>query len=115
MSAGHTPGPWVVCIEDGDNCAHTVFAEHQLLNGRIEAGLWDDFVVCAGLNHANCEANARLIAAAPDMLEVLIEVDRENSAALAGMKDDDIEPPNWFVDQCQKVKDAIARATGATP
>ena len=56
--------------------------------------------------------DARLIAAAPDMLEVLIEVDRENSAALASMKDDDIEPPNWFIDQCQKIKDAITKATG---
>ena len=114
MSAGHTPGPWVVCATHDDERFFSVFTKHQLDNDQINSVTSDDFVVSAGLNHDNFEANARLIAAAPELLEVLIEVDRENSAALAGMKDDDIQPPNWFVDQCQKVKDAITKATGET-
>jgi len=31
----------------------------------------DDFIAVTNLNHENCEANARLIAAAPDLLEAL--------------------------------------------
>lgn len=68
--AKHTLGPWVVCIQDDDDKAFEIFAERQLVNGRISAEKWDDAVARAGLNHKEFEANARLIATAPDLLEV---------------------------------------------
>ena len=69
MSAGHTPGPWIVCVQDGDPWgAHTVFAEDQLENGVISADGWDWQIASACVNHENFEANARLIASAPDLL-----------------------------------------------
>lgn len=71
MSAGHTPGPWVVCIEDGDDRAFTIFAEDQLEGGRIDGGCRDNAIAAAGLNHENFEANAHLIAAAPELLAAL--------------------------------------------
>lgn len=74
MSTQYTPGPWVVCIQDGEDDAYTVFAESQLTNGRIADGKWDDAVASAGLNHKNCEANARLIAAAPELLTALQKI-----------------------------------------
>ena len=67
MSA-HTPGPWVVCLEDDMTVPHTVFAADRLVNDRVEAAVWDFSVATAGLNDENCEANARLIAAAPELL-----------------------------------------------
>ena len=61
----HTPGPWVVA---GPN-----------LIDQADAGIWGsgefDFVICDmqrdGYEDAEQGANARLIAAAPDLLEAL--------------------------------------------
>ena len=107
MSAGFTPGPWAAGVRAGGfiDITHSSNKPGDITRAlcRVQSRItWA----------AESMANARLIAAAPDMLEVLIEVDRENSAGLASMEDDDIEPPNWFIDQCQKIKDAIAKATG---
>ena len=108
MSAGHTPGPWVVCVEDESPWgAHEVFAEHQLVNGRIEAVAWDNCVASAGLNHDNYEANARLIAAAPDMLEALTMVrDADDDCWRDGLP---VIPGNSRA----KIDVVIAKATGA--
>lgn len=72
MKTSHTPGPWSICAADDDKeVAYTVFADSQLVNGRIEADSWDDHIAKAGLNHANYESNARLIAAAPNLLDAI--------------------------------------------
>lgn len=62
---GHTPGPWMV-LDDG-----------QTIDGglTITAGGLDGFRVAhvnpdVGDEHICCEANARLIAAAPELLRV---------------------------------------------
>lgn len=67
----HTPGPWVVCMEDDGDAAVTIFAASQLRDGRIAADEWDDCIALAGLNHNESEANAHLMAAAPDLYEAL--------------------------------------------
>lgn len=72
MNAQHTPGPWSVCVQDDSSFPpHTIFADSQIHDGIIKADEWDNFVACAGLNHENVEANARLIAAAPELLDVV--------------------------------------------
>ena len=67
MSA-HTPGPWLRDTKSGINC-----------DVRAESGR--KVVLCLGLRTANpnepkyrdeCDANAKLIASAPDLLEQLI-------------------------------------------
>lgn len=63
MSAKHTQGPLVVCVQDGDDEAFTIFAKRQLKRGRIDGDTWDNYIAVAGLNHKNFEANARRIAA----------------------------------------------------
>lgn len=65
----HTPGPWTVAADpDSENDVYyAVFAEDGISDARFE----DDFIAVTNLNHANNEANARLIAAAPDLLAVL--------------------------------------------
>ena len=74
MTAKHTPGPWVVCVQEGDDVAYTVFAKSQLRDGRIAPEDWDNCIASAGLNHQEVEQNARLIASAPAMLAMLQEL-----------------------------------------
>jgi hypothetical protein len=74
----HTPGPWILCFQDDDAepSAGVVFATEQLVGGRIPSTNWDDAVAYCGRNHLNHEvyANARLIAAAPELLEALRDI-----------------------------------------
>lgn len=101
MKTAHTPGPWSVCVADDDQeVACTVFADSQLVNGRIEAGSWDDHIATAGLNHENYEANAHLIAASPDLLTWL-------KWALDRVKDD--AKSSW---QYEQARASISKATG---
>ena len=106
MNTAHTDGPWFVCLQDGDEKACTIFAEHQVENGRIHADVWDCYVAEAGINHKEFEANARLIAAAPELLEalqaVLLDVENlDNESCISA-------------DVGQKVRASIAKATGVT-
>ena len=66
--AKHTPGPWQVTIDCGANVIRA--AEKEVRDGVI-AYMFSDYVASTwgGVN----EANARLIAAAPELLEVLHE------------------------------------------
>jgi hypothetical protein len=96
MSAQHTPGPWKV--KAGTNA---------VLAGRKQ--------ICSHVNAASAlpvnmledqeiaQANARLIAAAPEMLEVL--------KTLCDMADDG-DVACW-VAEWDKARAAIAKATGA--
>ena len=66
--AMHTPGPW---LTDRRN-VHTgqiATIHHCLNNDWVE--IWTDKWAETGLGEAEQEANARLIAAAPDLLEAL--------------------------------------------
>src|SRR6188474_266342 len=107
MSAKPTPGPWIVCMQDDDERCFTVFAQSQLEGGLIKAGAWDDYVVRAGLNHPNFEANARLAAASWELLTELQKLLAAYRAlAKLGHSEDDaytVGPHN-----------AIAKATGET-
>ena len=71
MSAKHTPGPW---LTDRRN-AHTgqiATIHHCLNNDWIE--IWTDKWAETGLGEGEQEANARLIAAAPELLDALTEI-----------------------------------------
>jgi hypothetical protein len=95
MEAKHTPGPWRV-------------------NNNVEA--WepwadaievctDDEVICftGGRDADRQKINARLIAAAPDMLEALKGVRRVNRKSITGIE----ARAAWIA-----VSEAIAKATG---
>jgi hypothetical protein len=86
----HTPGPWTIQSEES---ALDYQMEHW-----IQAEGEDLCVV-------NSEADARLIAAAPDLLQVM----KEFKSAL------DLQDPNFDADTwLDRVDAAIAKATGAT-
>ena len=83
MSAKHTPGPW---LTDRNN-VHTgqiATVYHCIGNDWIE--IWTDKWLETGLGEGEQEANARLIAAAPDLLAALQSV-LSNSLDSQGLAD----------------------------
>ena len=92
----HTPGPWRIVRIDGE-LVGSIFRGKT----RICAGIIDDIKL-----HSEAEANAHLIAAAPEMLEVLEwlaeEFDRRDLGDGAMFCDSDIE----------QVRAAIRKARG---
>lgn len=70
--SGHTKGPWLI---DGQ----TVYA--LVREGRHDVNRFSARVQSSGLSAADdaeCEANARVMATAPDLLEALRELDPAN-------------------------------------
>ena len=98
MNTKHTPGPWVV------KHGRDVFkGSRRICN--VNAGI--ELAIGASMNTA--EANARLIAAAPDLLEASIEylAAGENSMNT----DDDIAAMIRFGKAEKSMRAAIAKAT----
>lgn len=91
LLAAHTPGPW--SVRDADTVAY-------IQSGRA-ARIADvhSFLPTFGPGREERNANARLIAAAPDMLEALQYIDANPEAVFSVV--------------LQKVRAAISRATGA--
>lgn len=126
MKIKHTPGPWIICAEEGSYFPeHRIFAESDLKDGRIEAGDWDFFVADVGISCKNHKANARLIAQAPTLLAELKNARAfiqehhdsfvESCTNLAtGLIDDydDILTAEASQDLLNGIDDAIAKATG---
>lgn len=103
----HTPGPWhyLEAWSDRKNehlCFHTLHAE----NGKILASTW------AGPHIAN----ARLIAAAPELLEALkFYADRENHIQHTRplrIGNGAITQSNYEIDEGDKARKAITRVCG---
>ena len=72
MESKHTPGPWWLGVSEHGRHFRAVDAKGH---GELATVVWlmdDDDLYCAP--SPECEANARLIAAAPDLLEALIKV-----------------------------------------
>ena len=70
MEARHTPGKWEVYYrmpsQENDNCTNNSI----MVEGRNIADVWaSNGHICK--TKAECDANARLIAAAPELLEAL--------------------------------------------
>jgi hypothetical protein len=71
MSGQHTPGPWVATQEFANRWRITAPAAEGMVPESL--AIVTHTVLEAGSHGENTEANARLIAAAPDLLEALIE------------------------------------------
>ncbi|WP_244828471.1 hypothetical protein [Caballeronia sp. TF1N1] len=74
MKTKHTPGPWNPSVETG-----FVYSVHHCLIAEVYSGD----------GHGQQSANARLIAAAPELLEVLIAINDyvSNPIAFSGSAD----------------------------
>ena len=98
MNTQHTPGPWAVVASwedymvEAPNKEEIIFQDGPYQTPSIK------------------EANARLIAAAPDLLEALLE-------CLQHLERDDqhIDALGWKMPHYTKACDAIAKATGSKP
>lgn len=103
MSAKHTPGPWVIEEWDSDYGPTGDFSIFQSDEEEVRMPIAS---VQAAFNGKNTQANARLIAAAPDLLEAamsLKDVCNRPSAARTRAE-------AW-----RALDKAIAKATGGQP
>ena len=101
MDKTHTPGPWVVVpdLRTENNRYSPDFGQEELVGYDISSES-ESIVSCEGiLAGGNGEANARLIAAAPDLLEAL-------RYAARFLRDEDHDTAF--------VRATIAKATGET-
>jgi hypothetical protein len=102
----HTPGPWVI----QDNAAHGI---HIYSNGGPFGGGLHVARVSnsAGIGYDGQEANARLIAAAPDMLAALEAYDAAMSSCWGDI--DGLPPGNPDAARCWLLaRAALAKARG---
>ena len=101
-NANHTPGPWAV-LKGYDGSIEVASSKPVRIN-LTTAGTVIVSRVCAhdDAEHFSAMANAHLIAAAPELLEALIDVSNQ-----ARHSDYD-----WPVDLARAVSAASAKATG---
>lgn len=107
--SNHTPGPWHL---DGFNLQAVIHctAERGSPQAKHSCGDWETIAKCEGATWQIAQANARLIAAAPEMLEALernVQSFAECIILQARSKPDDF-PVLW------QMITAIAKATGET-
>jgi hypothetical protein len=95
----HTPGPWVV--EDSRKLKSKKLRQELLMVVARDGGM-PGLIVNSGTVTKTDEANARLIAAAPDLLDALEEI-------VARFDDDNIKRT---VDAIQSSRAAIKKAKG---
>ena len=102
--AKHTPGPW---LASGDADANIV---------TVEAKDKGYTTVCRlGYSTPTREANARLIAAAPDLLEALVDMVSSVEVALEDVQVTNgasLDALSWIANSTEKARAAIAKARG---
>ena len=107
--SGHTPGPWTdKAIDESqwgvyDSRGWSVAQAHQIK------------VLSADIKQAERTANARLIAAAPDLLEALMAMVEGDSEAIEDANMMGIPFPDEMLKQFKAARAAIAKATGVQP
>ena len=102
MTTQHTPGPWRVDVaQDTNGTIHSVDVREAAY------GLFVASVEAHTEEHADVMANARLIAAAPDLLAALRLVERQHEGRVVGLGQKHCE-----CDVCEVVRAAIAKAEG---
>jgi hypothetical protein len=113
MSEKHTPGPWLCQAIDVEGPDYGVSIAAANLGGLVGAALpWPTEIDSGDM--ARVEANARLIAAAPELLEALEELsDRASNFSVSGVYFDE---PCMTAERAalEKAYAAIAKATGAS-
>lgn len=97
MGQGHTPGPWFVMESGSCKGMSDIRGEGKVL----VSGMWTDTEEFA--------ANARLLAAAPDLFDGACDFIAYEEAADRG---DDLAMLSLFNSASQKLRAAVAKAKG---
>lgn len=100
MNNQHTRGPWSVSNVDSDPDYVLICADDKQANGAWEI---------ATPHGPDAKANARLIAAAPELLEALIEIEKGEGAF---SRDRILHAANVIENAKRIARGAIAKATG---
>lgn len=111
QQAAHTPGPWSVCFDHPDpECRDSIayIRPTSPVDGFWEANEIGTVYACDGSDER--KANARLIAAAPDLLEALIAAEAALNRIRCTSRTVPWEDTGPAVEQARA---AIAKATGA--
>ncbi len=103
----HTAGPWTIARSEGGYDPAVVDSRDGTI-AQIEGKGWSRAL------DIEVEANARLIAAAPDLLAALqrIAVDASIVIELINQMSTDPDPETWIEGIVRAAKGAIAKATG---
>lgn len=113
MSARHTPGPWSACNKfSGVTLSNWRVSEGDSTPG-VEAGI---AIMSGGRSDETEQANARLIAAAPELLESLQSLEKRLTAAAnafyaTGTRKALMEALGGWKDDITPARAAIAKAT----
>ncbi len=104
MKTKHTPGNWTVntCKKDSWNSVGLI----------IYAPDGSAIAMSGGYNSEECQANAKLIASAPDLLNALIEITETFKACLGGSDPLHFED---FKDEIKLAESAIKKAIDEIP
>lgn len=107
MSTQFTPGPWeAVDVSEDAPCEFGVIAKNQVWHDKCKPS--DICSVWWRSSNKRTRANARLIAAAPDLLAALIALNDDYKKALAAIAKHDGPVTSRLSDEADA---AIARAT----
>lgn len=98
----HTPGPW--------KAEPSGYGSVISKDGKSMVAVWPEGLGGPTFPH---EANARLIAAAPDMLSALSAAVESGMVPVSSMKDGGASKYSRQVEVADQIRAAIAKATGA--
>lgn len=101
MSSKHTPGPWTIELSG--------YGSIICKDGKSMAVAWPEGLGGPSFPH---EANARLIAAAPELLEALLEAVECGMVPISSVKDGGASTHSRQVRCADMIRAAIAKATG---
>lgn len=104
MSAPHTPGPWKAVKTSG-----SWEVRRDAHDDLPIAQLWK--VAAVGMSH---EANARLLAAAPELLDALKSLHDKTADLIAHLQATDRLHPCFNLPALSHAQEVIAKATGST-
>jgi len=109
----HTPGPWRIEGSQEDGLFYIVADQSKNWNNPVVCSFYDDVTpedsICGAEyeSYPNAEANARLIAAAPDLFKALDDLESLVSGWLS-----DANSPSRGIPAIVAARAAIAKAKG---